>query len=379
MFAKYLFWILVFFYSSEAFAQVDWAECRSTKPDKVCYLIVDDWLVGENSVRHFREYQPSGEHVRLTGNRTDYLLTWHPNNGEFDSCGSLIQRQQAPEFWLDSFCSPKARGGRRVMMADEPDSEDVARFFDALERRKNWLLNLRVGKSNLPICENSMHKGTWNGCFEQTRYYGEVYTGEFGNGGRKYGNGSSVSRGETFTGKYDGNSAAGILDYKNGQVFKGNIFINKGRFVRSGKGIFQWQNGDTLDGVWKDDYPNGQMTLTQSSGRVTREFIDGVPVFDPNMCLGKTENQIVELLGIPDKFYQAGQVKYLYFTKTFDYNFKNFTEDKYGCTISFDMVFSLVAGKAVSVKKSEFRFGKNYKSCTRSSDWALYFWKHITC
>jgi hypothetical protein len=374
MFVKYIFWILLFFCSVDAFAKVDWAECSSTEPDKVCYLIAENEPFG----RQIREYQPSGEHLRLTGDRTNYLLSWHPDDAEYGGCGSLIQREKHTRYKIDEFCSPKAVGGRRVMMADESDSADVVRLFDALERRKNWLLNLRVGKSNLSICEDSMNRGTWNGCFEQTRSYGEVYTGEFRNG-KRYGNGSSVSGGGTFTGKYDGNSADGILDYKNGQVFKGNIFINTGNIERSGKGTFQWENGDTLDGVWKDDYPNGQMTLTQSSGRVTREFIDGVPVFDPNMCLGKTENQIVELLGIPDKSYQAGQVKYLSFAKTFDYNFKNVTDYKYGCTISLDMVFSLVAGKTVSVKKSELSFGKNYKSCTKSFDWGQYFWKHITC
>ena len=151
MFVKYIFWILLFFCSVDAFAKVDWAECSSTRPNKVCYLIVEDVDYG----RQIREYQPSGDHLRLTGDRTDYLLTWHADDGEYLSCGSLIQREKHTRYKIDEFCSPKAVGGRRVMMADESDSADVVRLFDALERRRNWLLSLRVGKSNLPICENS--------------------------------------------------------------------------------------------------------------------------------------------------------------------------------------------------------------------------------
>jgi hypothetical protein len=291
----------------------------------------------------------------------------------------------------DKFALSEDKVGRVLSYYDpnRPSNESnvgidfFASVFDGIERRKKWLLNLKQGKSNLPICEGPIKK--WDNCFEMTRTDCGDHIGEW-RGGEKYGKGSTKgSFGESFDGKYLNDwDANGVVDYPNGSKFSGDLKITC-KFDPNGQGIYRWRNGDTVSGSWVDGYLEGFATVQYvkdpkfKHDTFANQYVRGVPIFNTKSCLQKREGEIIENLGIPEKAYEADGKKYLSYKIYDDYNFQKKTDYQHTCTASFDTVFTVVSGKVVSARDSTLKFGSKFDACTGKFDFSNIYPERYGC
>jgi len=258
-----------------------------------------------------------------------------------------------------------------------------ASVFDGIERRKKWLLNLKQGKSDLPICEGPIKK--WDNCFEMTRTDCGDHIGEW-RGGKKYGKGSTKgSFGESFDGRYLNDwDANGVVDYPNGSRFSGDLKITC-KFDPNGQGIYRWRNGDTVSGSWVDGYLEGFATVRYvkdprfKHDTFANQYVGGVPIFNTKSCLQQSEGKIIENLGVPEKTYEADGKKYLSYKIYDDYNFQKKSDYQYTCTASFDTVFTVVSGKVVSARDSTLKFGSKFNECTGVFDFSNIYLERYGC
>ena len=319
------------------------------------------------------EFYPSGRRKFLSfgTHPEDYVLV------ERDDKGKVISFISGSDsFYLRSF--PRAFEG-----AIQADPNIFKSIWEGIERRKTWLLKIKSGKSKLPICEGPVIK--WDKCFEMTRDECGNYIGEW-SGGRKFGNGSEKKdNGSEFVGTYSTDGAKGIIDYHNGNTYSGDVKISCRSFNLHGQGVFRWSNGLTFESTWVDGYPMGMGTIKAPKDLKYRQdaylnqYVRGLPIFNTKSCLQKTEDALIENLGVPNKFYAIEGKKYLSYNMSRDYNFQKETDYQYACTAYFDAVFTVVSGKVISVKDSNLNFGSKFNACSGKFDFSKIYLEDYGC
>ena len=110
---------------------------------------------------------------------------------------------------------------------------------------------------------------------------------------------SDPEAGKTFN--WAGNCASNVADgpgvlqwYVNGAL--GDRYVGQYENGRmSGRGVFEYRNGDRYDGKFRDDQPNGYGTLSRANGtHYTGMFRDGEPL-QPETALAAPNKYDVEL------------------------------------------------------------------------------------
>ena len=188
--------------------------------------------------------------------------------------------------------------------------------------------SLPHGYGNLFFANGEIYKGEFfngeikgRGTYiysDKTCFTGEIKNGTYeGKGSMKWGNGTEYhgtfsestlsGKGKMFNNnlgeKYIGNfyknefHGKGIYTYKNGDYYDGDFEYG----IKRGTGKFVINDKYIFDGIWDDDYPNGNGTLTYEDNKIEGFWRNGFIVGKPHIIEGKNENFVGVCLDIRPK------------------------------------------------------------------------------